>query len=489
MDLWLWTENEKLIVKSFRTKYEIKNGNIVMELRNRFPRLSQTPICVKAELMLCQTENENLDFICKKIYESVQKDIRLQYGDLASKKISLKDQAVINLCIYENKRNMLEALDSNKDFKFRVVFPIENGCAAMYGSKSEIQSIVNKYAICNKKKIDRMLIDLGIAKAKQLESVSDIISFTVIKNESVFMKEKYIFNNIGLCEYEKIDHLKELDLIDSNDINVELNLLSQLFEKMSEYIVSYGFDMYCQIPYKISNFKYQIDGNSYTTFATGREPGEVYVRSLKLGVADMLSKHTEEQCVKWVVAQTRLDVIIETVLPLLFDKLIEEQSSILKIENLHINDCQDVVVNLLRCLEEKETIPIRVQCISIENTTLKAGILTILDGKYQQIRCYGVEKKQIISSLLAQYYALYIQNHQYLKEVEQNEIVRIGNDLDIHGEEERVLFENMLKEVEKLLIEMGNYELEISEWKYNRFLKKVHMKCFKVKLKDREGIV
>lgn len=303
------------------------------------------------------------------------------------------------------------------------------------------------------------------------------------------MREKYIFKDIALCGYEKTNHLDELNLIDSNDINEELNLLSQLFEKMNEYILSYGFDSYCQIPYKISNFKYKISGKRYVTFATGREPGEVYVRSLKLGIADLLAKHTKKQRVKWVLAQTRLDVMLEAVLPLIFDKLIEEQGSILKIENYQINDCQDVVVNLLQCLEEKEVIPISVQCISIENTILKAGILTILDDRRQQIRCYGVDKKQIISSLLAQYYALYIQNNQYLKEIEQDQIIRIGNDLDIYGEKEHVLFEKILKEVKKMLIEMEDYELEILEWGYNQFLEPAHMKCFKVELKDREGIL
>lgn len=488
MDLWLWTENEKLIVKSFFSKYEIKNGNIVMGLKNRFQKLSHKPIFVKKESMLCETENQILDYVCKKIYETVRKDISLRYNDVASNKITLEEQEVINLCLYENKRDMLEVLESNKSSKFRVVFPIKNGCVAMYGSKTEIQLVINKYAICNKK-IDNILIDLGISKVKQLRPVSDIISFIIIKEESVFMKEKYIFHNIASCEYKKIDNIAHLELLDSNEINTELNLLSQLFEKMSEYIQSYGFDMYYQIPYKISSFKYQIDGNSYTTFAAGREPGEVYVRSLKLGIANLLSEHTEEQFVKWVVAQTRLDVMIEAVLPLLFDKLIEEHSPMLKIENVHINDCQDVVENLLQYLEKERTIPICIQYISIKNSRLKAGVLTILDDKQQQIWSYGIEKKQIISSLLVQYYALYIQNWQYLKEVKQNEIIRIGNDFDIYGKEEGILFENMMKEVETLLSEMKYYKLEISEWKYNQFLKETHMKCFKVKLKNRVGIV
>lgn len=484
MDLWLWLEEEKLIVKNFDTKYEINNGNIVKRLRGRFPKLSKNPVLVKEEVMLYETEDQKLNQVCKKIYETAQKDIIVRRGNKTLQRVDLDDQIVINLCVYKQKKDMLEAVVSNNKSKIRVVFPIEDGCIAMYGSPSDIKLVINKYITDETELTDSTLVFLGISKAKQLLTINNVISFIIVKNEFVFMNEKYLFKNIALCKINRLYDLEQLEQMDSNEINTELNLLSQLFDKMSEYIISYGFEAYYQIPYKISSFKYRVDGNEYTAFATGDEPGEVYVRSLKLGLADLLDGNTTEKYVKWSVAQTRLDVMIEAVLPLLFDKLIEQNSSMLKTEEINFDNYQHVVLQLLHQSSKIRSSKICVRCISIENSILKAGVLTILDDENQQIRCYGTEKEQIISSLLIQYYALCIQNQKYLNEFKRKQIIRIGNSLDLHGEEEAGLFGHMKKEVQTILIQMRNYKFEISEWQYNYFLNKSNMKCLKVKLKE-----
>ncbi len=472
MKFWLWVQKDKLFVRSFRNKYEIDNKSIVERMCKRFPDLSALPMVVGKEEMYEDSQDQQLDRVCKKIYQAVN-NANKKYDP--TPKVQVKD-----LCVYSHKNEMIQAIEDDVNVLQHVIFPVADGSVAMCGSKEDVIHVITELVGEEVQVLSPEIISLAKAKARQLEMLPGIISFVKVGREAVVFSEKYMFRNNDVASVEDEEHFESISLEDSNNINKELNVLNELLVKLDHYFGTYGFESYHQIPFKISCFKYFYKGNVNTTISTGTEPGEVYVRSIKLGIEDFLNEYNHEEHSRWVMAQTGLDIMLEGVLPVIFEKLIDENSLLLQRQEINIFDNQNVVFTLIHRMDEEFLEDIKIDCFSLKNCNLKKCILTKKSDSDVVIEGYGIDIKTIISSLMIRYYALTIQNKKYFDHSYSNKVQRIGNDLNLHGDEEKKLTENIKREVGTILSRDKDYQLKLINWKYNYLLDKTQMKCIKV---------
>lgn len=474
-------QENQLVVKTWKTKYEINNPQVVECLLNKFSELTVSPVLVDEKEMMKQQEDNRLNDICRKIYQFVISNESLS-GQKAEKYM-LED--IVDFSGIRQKDTLIKCVEEMPEGYFRVIIPAERGCIVVNGDKDDISTVVQKMVCKEFEEIDSVLLRYAKEKSKELQKVEDknLICYFSVTDDSVGIQERYVFRNIALCEEEWID-LQEIELNDSESINMELSQLKNLFQKMSSDIEGYGFQAYHQIPFKVCEFQYRSLNDRKKCIAAGVEPGEVYVRAIKEGVEDLLSFYTEEHGTHWVMAQTKLDVMINAVLPLIFEHISELDSEKILQETMDLSQYKHVVLDLLDQTELAFNLPkLEVKIYSIKGTNLMKCVLSQAGKQNFVIEGYGIEKNQILDSLWVNYYAVMIQNSQEADEEHQECMrIRIGNDSNLHGKEEQEKYNQIKGEIDKVILKEGNVRIKVQRWKYNHYLKKVKMECLKVKI-------
>lgn len=467
MKLWLRLFEKKLFINTGKTKFFIENSRINDTLLLNFKDLERKTICIDTEKLSDYALTSDAGIVFNNILKKIPS---------FSQTSATKDISIIKADNNCTKKEFLDKLKKSSDNIVRIMFPSDEGIVTSCGNNDDMYLLANKkFGKYENKENDVAIIASGsIIDTKP--SYNGCIDYNIISDSNVMVKKGKLFRKIDLFG-EPFD-ISEIKTDDSEAIHIELSKLDDFFVSMKDYIKEHGFFEYRQIPFKIASFKYyDHDGSEKSVSAAGDDPGEVYVRTIKNGFSDLLDNYNSSPDTRSVMAQTKLDVLIMGVLPIIFSKLSEKKDAPLQKKEICISD-YDMLASKLIFKVDKEINKddLKVEIICINGTNLKKGLL-----KYRSCSmavCYGIDEKQMVNSLFVNFYASFVQN-----QMKNNEICEIGNDFNVHGEEEKIISDSITADINKAMTYIPDHKLNIYSWKYDDFIRSAKMHCFKVTMK------
>ena len=467
MGFWLRQLDKKLFVNTGKHRFYINNSKISEQLLIQFPKLDKEPVYYEtntvSEVSLTPEAAKILGMIAGKLPTPGGADRSAEY------EVCIADEG-------EDKESFLKKIKDIDDGTVRLLFPSGSSAVAACGSKENMLMLAEQKF---RGSWDKTHINSQLAiRTAQTIIFSDggCIPYSIISDDRIMIRKALLFRE--LSEYNAAQDISDICLEDSEAIHSELNELDSLFASMKDYIGEYGFSDLDQIPFKVAAFSYTGRGGEHRqVIAVGEAPGEVYVRAVKNGFAKLLDEGCGDKSTRNVMAQTRLDLLLAGVLPVLFDSLGELIPQKLSVKKYTSEEMASAADELISEDDSFSLSGVDTELINISGTSLIKGILSCESGLV--VTCFGVSETTVIASLLRTFYAMYVQNQKLYSGVSH---IETGNALDLHGDEEEKFSDHIISEVKKAMEYIPDHRLSASSWKYDHLLAKTRMKCFAIKI-------
>lgn len=297
-------------------------------------------------------------------------------------------------------------------------------------------------------------------------------------------EDKACLENLSKEEFLSSKAVNEIKFNNMDDKHKALQNLTKSIDKFPYDIEFLGMSNLIQVPYKIANMKYVVNGVTVNYYDSSSDIYETYIKTITMGLSNLFNKLEQNENNRWIIVNSEEEISTNGYIPLLINYVKKLYPSLIYRYEFDIKEYQHIVVELIKNYQDKINIEeLDFKLFNIKDTTLFNLVISFKDSN-DIIYCdYGENLTRLINRGLEKLYTTKVQNDIVIYEDNLNITFQ-----DVEDIKQEIVCGGTSENSIAYLLEKLNLDFIIEEWKYNYLLQNTGQTCLKISLVNKEEI-